>query len=535
LVWPLPSARAPRFVPRGIDFDTLACPEAAPKQMGLKRHALLDAESTTKYSKAPPRSDTGSCQVRDGTLAMRNACLRDSIFYLRTGGNSERLIVRTPRWGPWGANGRAEPPLYFQPWRHAARGPPEGRIWLRGAWLFAQPRLNFSPKNVYHSLDEIEKLDGIARRADMRLSAFRGLVTLNRGGPLLNGTLLGALIALAMDAFHMPPKPMPSALCFDTVVLEIDQNVTAAASVCTSRLDQGADAAEPPLREPPGAGDCFLSLTREAYTQLRLHGAPPRSTGSFQSARVLIIHRLSSRRLVNLPYLAYALLRAGMDVTIAAFECLELKEQIALVSRASTLVGAHGAALSLGRFLPDDGAIIELRSSPCVEDDQSWMGFRSRFAVIGAPPDATVPDIPCPLWRAKTGMPFVVGIVDVIHAVRVLDRVACRHSQCSSAPPGCLALHATRGTSGLSVSARKGELRPGVPLVSARLARLVHERSKRQEQQRAAANSTTRWPTSAIPLSQSEGWVQPWRAWDICRSGESAAPQPSHSHSQLYG
>ncbi|KAJ1637171.1 hypothetical protein T492DRAFT_901142, partial [Pavlovales sp. CCMP2436] len=346
VVWPLPSKSMPRFVPRGIDFDTLVCPKAPPKQTALGTHAPLTAESASAHRMAPPLSSVGSCEVRKGMLVLRHACLHNSTFYLRTGADAERLVVRSPRWGPWGALGRAEPPVHLQTYGEAVPyGPPEGRVWLRGAWLFAQPRLAFSPKNVYHGLDEIEQLDDKARRADYRLRAFAAVVTLNRRGPLLNGTLLGAVIALAGDAtvaYHLPPEPMPVPLCFRTAVLELDQNETRAAAACAAAVS--APGAEPLPRAPPGTRDSFVDVASGAYARLQMQGAPPRSSRGFASARVLIIHRLNQRRLVNLPFLAYELLRAGAHVTIAAFECLELTVQIALVSRASTLIGAHGAA-----------------------------------------------------------------------------------------------------------------------------------------------------------------------------------------------
>mmetsp|Transcript_43340 Transcript_43340/g.107637 ORF Transcript_43340/g.107637 Transcript_43340/m.107637 type:complete len:88 (+) Transcript_43340:22-285(+) len=49
VVWPLPSKSKPHFVPRGIDFDTLACPEAPPRQAALGMHAPLTAESASAH------------------------------------------------------------------------------------------------------------------------------------------------------------------------------------------------------------------------------------------------------------------------------------------------------------------------------------------------------------------------------------------------------------------------------------------------------------------------------------------------------
>ncbi|KAG8466224.1 hypothetical protein KFE25_001980 [Diacronema lutheri] len=552
VTWPLPSAERPRFVPRGLGFDSRECPEPPSRQAALNWHAPLTGATASAHATRAPPSEAGSCEVRDGVLAMRHACLHDGTFYVRTAVGGERLAVRTPRWGPWGRGGRAEPPVHVQPWRDPAHGPPGARMWLRGTWLFAQPRLAFSPKNVYHALDELELLDGLARRADMRLRTLTAFVSLNHRPPLLNGTLLGALLALATEApmaYHLPPEPMPAALCFDAALLEVDQNVSALAAACGAAGAAVAGAAAPPPRAPHGTHDGFVDIARSSYARLRMHGTPPRSASAFERTRVLIVNRLSSRTLVNLPYLAHALVRAGAHVTVAAFECLELVAQIALVSRASTLIGAHGAALSLGRFLPDDGAIVELRSAPCIEDDLSWMGFRSRFAVLGAPARATVSDLPCPLWRAKTGMPFVVDIIAVLGAVRALDRVACRHARCARAPPACSAAQlggeaadghlATHGT-------LPGELRPGVPLVSVRAARYEREVRGRAEVARAdAARGGARERDSAAATqlagnrapragesdnATQSGWVQPWRAWDACRRAHAALAPPHVRH-----
>ncbi|KAJ1637172.1 hypothetical protein T492DRAFT_954326 [Pavlovales sp. CCMP2436] len=160
------------------------------------------------------------------------------------------------------------------------------------------------------------------------------------------------------------------------------------------------------------------------------------------------------------------------------------------------------------------------------------MGFRSRFAVLGAPAVATMTDLPCPLWRAKTGMPVVVDISAVVVALRALDRLACRHAQCGHGSPNCAAVHggAVDGT-------REGELRPGVPLDSVRAEQYSNTV---QRWNAVAANRTVAGvprearPSALVPARAAEegaagSWRQPWRTWDACRRATVGAELLTHA------
>lgn len=508
LSWPLLTSLQPRLLPRDLDVHARKCPGRRSIQTMLKDHLPLTMAHT--HVVAPPHSDTGTCEVRNRALVMNKACLRERIFTVRTGVDGDALLMREPRWGPWGMRGRVEPPLFFQTISLASSL--EARSWMRGTWLFAQPRLAFSSQNIYHALDEFQEMDEFARRANTQLASVDALVTLNNRPPLLNGTLFGALLELALPSpaiFHLPPAPWATTLCFETVILEIDRNGSAAATLCAQGLHGTRRKLSRAVED-----DNFNAVKRAAYARLHLRGSPPRVASGFERAHVLIVHRLRSRRLENMPFLAHALLRSGIQVTIAALECLDLAAQIVLVSRSSTLIGAHGAALALGRFLPDDGAIIELRSTPCVEADISWMGFRSRFAVLGAPSEATVPDLRCPLWRAKTGVPFIADVAQTLNAVHALDPLACRCKRCRRVLTNCAVFHEP----GAPWRTRAGELRPGVPLL----------RAAAQQAGLLGINDTI--STISLPsrpqLDTGAGSrdvvpyhlrMHPWYAWDVCR------------------
>jgi capsular polysaccharide biosynthesis protein len=144
----------------------------------------------------------------------------------------------------------------------------------------------------------------------------------------------------------------------------------------------------------------------------------------------------SSRVIRNLSFLVTSLQALGADVTVVAFECMCLAEQIAAVANSSTLIGAHGAGLSHGNALPDDAAIVELRSSPSNATSAfTSMGFRPRHAIGGAPRAVTILAANCSdhggPWASNSKAAVIADIDKVVDAVKRLDPIGLRGEKAS--------------------------------------------------------------------------------------------------------
>jgi hypothetical protein len=79
---------------------------------------------------------------------------------------------------------------------------------------------------------------------------------------------------------------------------------------------------------------------------------------------------MTTRRLENANELVVAILARGWDVIVQDFGGIPFEEQLLIISRASILLGVHGAAFALVPFLPLDAVSVEL------------MPFGFRYAAI---------------------------------------------------------------------------------------------------------------------------------------------------------
>lgn len=97
--------------------------------------------------------------------------------------------------------------------------------------------------------------------------------------------------------------------------------------------------------------------------------------------RIALIHRRKSRHIENRAELFLALKKLTPYVFELSFEDHTLLEQLQLVHKVTTLIGAHGAGMIYGRFIRQGGAIIELSPFPCVHyaSPHGAPGFHSTF------------------------------------------------------------------------------------------------------------------------------------------------------------
>jgi len=109
---------------------------------------------------------------------------------------------------------------------------------------------------------------------------------------------------------------------------------------------------------------------------------------SMYPPRVGIIQRIN-RKIINHEQIEIALRDRGFDVHTLNFNSsTPIKEQLTKVANLTSLVGYHGAGLSLGRVLAPSAAILEVQGFPCTVKQRSRMDFTSRFAMIPSIPNS---------------------------------------------------------------------------------------------------------------------------------------------------
>lgn len=411
-----------RYVPPGVDARAATCAPSgdaetpAPGRPTARiEQRALDARAARGLRAPPADPDSSACAVRMGTRAMlfvRNACLRDGTLFLRTSADRPPLSVWNASFGP--ADHPHVTRVQLAEWSTAEHAPPGPYHWVGGVWLALSPRFRFGTRNLFHALTEsIHYLDAVARAARVAANETRALLVQPRD--MLHDDVTGKLWALAngpRQAFHVARGVT---VCFADLRMDVAHD--------GARAAEGGACSRAPMEQPRAASSEGVDLVGAARRALGLPPAPREVGGLWPRPRITVVHRLKTRRIANLGFLTAALKALGADVTVASFECVPIEVQLALVSNSSTLIGVHGAGLALGKFLPHDGAILELRSAPCATADRSSMRFRSRYRVLGAPRAATVPRAECPLWKAKASFDAVVDVEAVLGAVNSLDAI----------------------------------------------------------------------------------------------------------------
>jgi len=318
---------------------------------------------------------------------------------------------------------------------------PGPRIWLTGTWVVATPRSRFGSDNLFHAIQEeigyLRNLLSCGRVAASRNNSY----LLEHDYPILGGkkspNTLGRLWELATDGgrsfFRIPSSRKSTTFCFKHAHVESSGPATEAVATCT-RL--GASFSPGIVMEWPDswpAGNAsfrgFSEVVERARGRLGLVPTVGLAEGQWDRPRVTVVHRLKGRLILNLGYLTDALRDEGFDVTVVALECMPLEAQLALVSNSSTLLGVHGAGLTLGHTLPPDALVIELRTSPCTEEARGVpYQMRRQNRIIPAPAVAVMPNASCPPpWKYnRREYDAVVDLDAVLRTIYEKDPIASR-------------------------------------------------------------------------------------------------------------
>lgn len=432
-----------RFSPAGI---TLRSTECAPFSMDPNRTSRtnmvqrqLTPGSASAMASAEPhgarsRCSLNVCDPRPPTrvLALENVCLHNDTFYALSDRDAGPVLLMEDWWGDPKARTAYRRFLREVSSEAALPGRP---VWLRDTWVVTSPRFRFGLGNIFHSI--LEEVGWLGRMMICgRIAADSGTrYLMMHRRRLLGRNTIGRLWEIATDGsgtYYIPGDAASATFCFRRVHVESEGgDVDPIADTCShlASLHPKGEHTWPgwPAGEHTFVG--FPTIVQRARARLGYPPAVPPVGELWPVARVTVVHRLKNRKLLNVAYLVRALKDAGYLVTVVSLECMPLEAQLALVSNSSTLLGVHGAGLTLGHALPQDALVIELRSAPCTEEARGVpYQMRRRNEIIPAPLDAVGPQIKCPPpWKYNSReMDAVVDIAAVLRTIRAKDPVASR-------------------------------------------------------------------------------------------------------------
>jgi hypothetical protein len=451
-----------RFVPAGIDLLSRACPpfhidpnrtvreRQAQRALTalLAREQMLSAETPGARSRCAVSARCGVAAPAR-VLRLQDVCVRNETYYLLSdrdtpAADALRMIGADPVHDWWGHPKKRK---YFDRFVREARGlgavpGGAGALWLNGTWAAPLLRFRFGHSNIFHTFqEEISALGTFSRCARTGGGSAMRFLLHQRRRLLPSRSSAARLWELATDGsplFYVPPDAAATTFCFRRLHLELSSAEAFLAPVfdMCARVDGlSAPAAFPDWPDWP-AGEGTLDgtdvLARHARTRLGL--SPPRvlpvaQQRAWLAPRVLLVHRLKNRRILNAALLAWVLRDAGMDVTVVALECLPLEAQIAVATNCSTYVGVHGAGLTFGKLTPTDALLLELRTAPCDEvTNGNPYNMRFKHVILGAPRDASMPNGSCPApWRVnRRDYEATADIAAVLREIRDKDPVASR-------------------------------------------------------------------------------------------------------------
>lgn len=467
------------FRPAGLHIGSVACPRPA-SVSGLRARREQNLQQTiaglARASQQPTTCRVHRCG-RVSALDVSFACLTPT-YDLQVAaypGESalERVAILDQDWGWPGYERRLRLNVVSVNFsEHGELRAP----WLAGRWHLVAPPYHFGVNNLHH------ELTGTMHYLEERLGcagvgAQDASYLFMHDEELLKPRGVGSQIFnLATDSaalYYWPLVEDAAAgeiplVCFERVVVELNvhEGIAALEPYCAAHTPvppertstTGRSAPPASALVPAGAPQDAHGLTPESLVAIMARRArerqalpptPLRHVGpAMPRPAITIIHRLRTRRLLNLDHLLRALRRVDLgDVTVVALECLRLEQQVAIATESSSLVGVHGAGMMLAKFLPRDGAQIELRSAPCTNRDHNFQKRRPSFAVVPAPWNSVLegpvagqrrrddrpprsPDdvgrntsLRCPLWRANDPSDVVVDIPAVIATIERLDPV----------------------------------------------------------------------------------------------------------------
>lgn len=476
-----------RFAPAGIDAASTACPpsfsrdpnhttRAHTAHVPLRRDAVAALRARAQKADGPSWCAVDHC--RGGPIVqvyhLSNVCLHKHTLYALSDRDAPPVLQHSGFWGPH-LNKR-----FFSRYLRevsSERQIPGSPVWLNGTWVLSTPRLRYGRGNIFHALVEdvrwLQNAMGCGSVAATRETRY----LTEHGRSILGPTSLGRLWELATDGagtYYRPGDALYKTYCFERAHVESSGQADGALAACAhlsalarpaptsgesaggpagnwsgggsgsatggartdGRAGVGGAAAARAARGWPDwpAGNAsfnsLLHLPRRARSRL---GITPANVGkigggAWSTPRVTIVHRLENRRILNLEYLSESLRDAGFDVTVVSLECMPLEAQLAVVSNSSTLLGVHGAGLTLGHALPLDALVLELRTAPCTEEAHGVpYQMRKRNQIIPAPRSAVQPRGSCepPPWKVNSRHKgAIVDIEAVLQAILRKDPVA---------------------------------------------------------------------------------------------------------------
>ena len=234
-------------------------------------------------------------------------------------------------------------------------------------------RLRYSLKNAFHSFAEIGGFASLYELLQtIEASDLHLLLSQNElaGSRSFFGTALSSMCGNC--TIHVPPRGNQgrSLVCYRRALMRVSHEV--AARIRGSARDQML---------------AFRFSPAEAWA--RTISIPPVNVKAGQQPRIVIIERLNSRRILNLGFVEKVLRQRGWGVTTVHLECLTVTEQFRAIRNATTLLGAHGAGLSWGRFLPTNATLIQLVGFPCAYESHSNMHVHNPYGILPADARAT--------------------------------------------------------------------------------------------------------------------------------------------------
>lgn len=470
-----------RFAPAGISVASTSCPPFSMDpnrttrtnmvQLPLRRDTALMMRAVDQRSTEPSWCSVDFCAARPPSrvVHLSNVCLHNDTLYAMSDRDAPRALLNSEWWGH--PRDKHEFRRYLQEVASASRIP-GSPLWLEGSWVLVTPRFRFGGDNIFHAiLEEIGWLMRAMSCGSIAASTEQRYL-LEHGHAILGRSTLGRLWELGTDgarSFFRPQAAMATTFCFRHAHVESSGSADEAVSACErlgrlalpaaagsaeggARSGSGgngssrggsapsggshelAEALPPAARGWPGwparnaSFRGFAEIVERARTRLGiLPAAVGKVEGRWRTPRVTIVHRLRNRRILNLGYLTDSLRDEGFAVTVVSLECMPLEAQLALVSNSSTLLGVHGAGLTLGHALPFDALVIELRTAPCTEEAHGVpYQMRKRNAIIPAPRAAVLPRGGCPPpWKVNNReKDAVVDIQAVIDTILAKDPIA---------------------------------------------------------------------------------------------------------------
>ncbi|KAG8467517.1 hypothetical protein KFE25_000833 [Diacronema lutheri] len=431
-----------RFAPAGIDLASRECMPFVMDPNRTVRERIEQQPLTAAAARAlrtiEPHDEFSWCTISScaphtdpiRVFHLQDVCMHNDTLYVLSDRNAPPVVL-VDDW--WGSPRRPRRYSRFLQEVHGEASVPGTPVWLGGSWTVVTPKFRFGHANIFHAiLEEIGWL-GRTTKCGAIATGVDHNILLTQRRHLLGRSSTGRLWEIAANGGHTYYLPMDAstAFCFRRLHFESNTPLAPADPSGAACAHVGALHTRPPVwpRWPAGEASFggFDQIVHAARARVGLDADNGPVAAKWRTPRVTIVHRLKNRRLLNIEYVAWVLRDTGFDVTVVSLECMPLEAQLAVVSNSSTLLGVHGAGLTLGHALPPDALVIELRSAPCTEEARGIpYQMRPRNAIIPAPAVAVMPNASCPPpWKYnRRDYDVVVDIAAVLRTIFDKDPVA---------------------------------------------------------------------------------------------------------------